>query len=132
MALPLVTSQQIIEYLQSKDLGYEIFDEYPADVTRVRTGIYLNHLQTSSRTPYSLAVNYGGNIYIAEDELLLLLVSYQGDVLRDAASLAIQQIVEDNDLLDGYHERNFTQEQEFLNRAEYLSYTFTLSRLEFQ
>lgn len=132
MALPLVTSQQLVDWLKAKQLGMEIFDEFPSDMRLVRNGIYVNDPSVSDRSPYSLAVNYGGNIYISSDAIRIILVTFQGDVLRDPAALAIQEIVEDNVLLDGYHERDFKVEQEYVNRAEYRTFDFLLKRMEFQ
>lgn len=132
MALPLITSDQVTQWLIAKKLGVEVFDEFPSNQQNVRNGIYVNDPATENRSPYSLAVNYGGNIYVAEDAMVIIQVTFQGDTLRDAASLAIQQIVEDNVLLDGYHERDFSMSQSYKNRAEYRVYTFRLLRLEFQ
>lgn len=132
MALPLFTSDDITAWLKAKQLGMEVFDEFPQDMKKVRNGIYVNDPATTDRSPYSLAVNLGGNIYVASDAMRIILVTFQGDNKRDAASLAIQQLVEDNVLFDGYHERDFTQEQEYVNRAEYRTFDFTLKRLEFQ
>lgn len=132
MSLPLITSQQITAYLLSKNLGIEVFDEFPQDKTQARYGVYVNDPAGGNRTPYSLAVRYGGNIYVVEDQMRIIYVTFQGDKKRDAMVNAIQSIVEDNTLLDGYHERDFTMNQEYINRAEYRTYDFTLKRLEFQ
>lgn len=132
MSLPLFTSQQVTAYLLSKKLGIEVFDEFPQDKTQARYGVYVNDPAAGQRTPYSLAVRYGGNIYVVQDMMRIIYVTFQGDKNRDAMVNAIQSIVEDNTLLDGYHERDFTMNQEYVNRAEYRTYDFTLSRLEFQ
>jgi hypothetical protein len=132
MSLPLITSQQITDYLLSKKLGIEVFDEFPQDKTQARYGVYVNDPAGGVRTPYSLAVRYGGNIYVVEDQMRIIYVTFQGDKKRDAMVDAIQSIVENNTLLDGYHERDFTMSQEYVNRAEYRTYDFILKRLEFQ
>lgn len=132
MSLPLITSDQITKYLQGKKLGIEVFDEFPQDMTQARYGVYVNDPAGGSRTPIQLAVRYGGNIYVVEDAMRIIFVTFQGDAKRDAMVSAIQDIVTDNTLLNGYHERDFTMTQDYINRAEYRTYDFTLKRIEFQ
>ena len=129
---PLVTAQELIAYIKALDLGYEVFDEFPRDKTNVRNGIYVNDPTTAERRPYSLAVRYGGNIYYATDNFVVILVSFQDDISKDAAAVKIADMLFDNDLFDGYHERDYSQDQEFINRAEYRTFTFRVTRLEFQ
>jgi hypothetical protein len=132
MSLPLFTSTQVCDALRSLNTGFEVFDEFPQTMENVRHGIYVNDPAIGDRTPYSLAVNYGGNIYVASDLMTIILVTFQGDVDRDKAVQAIQNLVADNVLLDGYHERDYDMTQDYINRAEYRTYTFNLKRLEFQ
>ena len=113
-------------------LGVEVFDEFPTDMKNVRNGIYVNDPATSDRSPFQLAINYGSNIYVASDAMRIILVTFQGDKLRDKAVLAITDLVRDDELMDGYHERDFTMAQDYDNRAEYRTYDFTLKRIELQ
>ena len=62
----------------------------------------------------------------------IVLVSFQDDINKQSAEQAITNIVNDNTLLDGYHRREYTMDQTYLNRAEYRTYSFNLTRLEFQ
>jgi hypothetical protein len=64
--------------------------------------------------------------------MMIILVTFQGDINRDKAVDAIEGLVTDNVLLDGYHERDFTMEQTYVNRAEYRTYNFELKRIEIQ
>lgn len=132
MARPLVTSQQITDYLKSKVKGVEFFDEFPTDMKNVRHGVYINDPATSDRTPYRLGIQDESHIYTCVDAMRILVVTFQGDNRRDEIIDAITGIVGDNELLDGYHERNYTMDQEYLNRAEYRTYDFELKRIEFQ
>jgi hypothetical protein len=132
MAAPLITSPQIVAWLKTKKLNLEVFDEFPTDMKNVRNGVYVNDPATSDRTPYALAIHYGSNIYTASDEMRIILVTFQGDDKRDKAVEAITSMVQDNVLMDGYHERDFTMSQDYLNRAEYRTYDFTLKRIELQ
>jgi hypothetical protein len=139
VAVPTVTNLQIAQALRTLINGQyascssvEILTEFPSDPTKVRAGIYVNDVTTIDRSPYSLAVRYGGNIYIASDSFEILYVSFQGDRLKDTVVAAIQDLVYDNVLFDGYHERDYATTDTFENRAEIKTVTFTLKRLDFQ
>lgn len=138
MALPLISDDDIAAVVKAalagnrKCASIEIFTEFPSDIRQARHGIYIDGPVTIDRSPYSLAVNYGANIYTATDGFTIVLISFQGDNLMDIATEAIQSIVLDNVLLDGYHERDFRTTAEFLNRAEYRTVDFELKRIEFQ
>lgn len=132
MSLPLVTSTQVCDALVAAKTGFEVFDEFPGVMENVRHGIYVNDPAAGDRTPYSLGVQYGSNIYISSDAMMIILVTFQGDINRDKAVDAIEGLVTNNVLLDGYHERDFTMEQTYVNRAEYRTYNFELKRIEIQ
>lgn len=132
MALPLVTTTQVANYFKSKNLKFEVFTEYTVNKEVNRHGIYINDPSEGNRVPYKLAVNYGGNIYESTDQMFIILVTFQDDVNKRAAEQAITDLVNDNVLLDGYHRREYTMDQTYLNRAEYRTYSFNLTRLEFQ
>jgi hypothetical protein len=132
MAAPLITSAQITNWLKAKKTGFEVFDEFPTDMKNVRQAIYVNDPATSSRKPIALALHNEGNRYRTIDSMRIIVVTYQGDNRRDAAVAAIQDLVLDNELLDGYIERDYTMTQDYLNRAEYRTYDFDLIRLETQ
>jgi len=132
MSLPLFTSGDVVQTLIAAKTGFEVFDEFPHTMENVRHGIYVNDPAIGDRAPYGLALNYGGNIYVASDLMQIIIVTFQGDVNRDKAVLAVQNLVQDNVLFDGYHERDYSMTQEYLNRAEYRTYSFDLKRLEFQ
>lgn len=132
MALPLVTTEQVAAYFKKLKTGFEIFQEYSVNKELNRHGIYINDPSESNRTPYQLSVTYGGNIYESTDQMFIILVTFQDDVNKVKAEQAITDIVNDNVLLNGYHRREYTMQQTYLNRAEYRTYSFNLTRLEFQ
>lgn len=132
MALPLISTQSVVTYLKSKNTGFEIFPEYAVNKEVNRHGIYVNDPSQANRVPYQLAVNYGGNIYESTDQMLIILVTFQDDKDRENAVKAITDMVDDNTLLNGYHRREYSMQQTYLNRAEYRTYSFNLTRLEFQ
>ena len=132
MALPLITTANVVAYFKSKNTGFEIFSDYAVNKEVNRHGIYINDPSETNRVPYQLAVNYGGNIYEGTDQMLIILVTFQDDKDREKAVKAITDMVDDNTLLNGYHRREYTMQQTYLNRAEYRTYSFNLTRLEFQ
>lgn len=132
MAAPLITTEDVVTYLKGMVTGVEVFDEFPSDMRNVRHGIYVDDPATSERLPYRLGVQNEGHIYTVVDSFRLYVVTFQGDKKKDEIVEAVTSIVRDNVLLDGYHERDFTMEQEYLNRAEYRTYDFELKRIEFQ
>ena len=133
MAAPLFTTADVIAALKKiLPKGIECFSEYPSDMKNVRYGIYVNDPTPQDRTPYQLGTQDGSHIYTMVENMSIIQVTFQDDKNKQAVSLAIQSLVEDNILMDGYHERNYTMTQSYLNRAEYRYYNFDLKRIEFQ
>jgi hypothetical protein len=132
MARPLITAAQVKTYLKGLVTGVEFFDEFPTDMKNVRHGVYIDDPATAERVPYRLGTQDESHIYTCFDTMRILVVSFQGDNKRDSVIDAVTGIVADNELLDGYHQRDFSMESEYLNRAEYRTYDFELRRIEFQ
>jgi hypothetical protein len=132
MALPLFNTESVIKVLKSTIKNVEVFNEFPQEMENVRNGVYVSDVIVSSRTPYQLGIQTGAHIYTSIDTFSIIYVTYQGDEYKELTSLSIQQLVEDNVLMNGYHQRDFNVEESYLNRAEYKMYNFSLSRIEFQ
>ena len=132
MAQPLITQAQICALLKSKKLGVEVFSEFPQDMEKARHGIYVDDPATSERTPYALAIHTGSNIYNCIDSMRIIFVTFQGDKNMSRGVEAITSLVTDDVTMDGYHERDYTMSQEYVNRAEYRVYDFSLKRIELQ
>jgi hypothetical protein len=132
MARPLVTSADVTAWLKAKKTGFEVFDDFPTDMKNVRHGIYVNDPAVGARTLHKIAAQNGNNLYYTVDAMRIILVTFQGDNKRDLAVDAITGIVLDDEFLDGYHERDYQMTQAYLNRAEYRTYDFELTRLEIQ
>ena len=132
MALPLITTKDVAEYFKKLKTGFEVFQEYAVNKENNRRGIYINDPSESDRTPYKLGLNYGSNIYESTDQMFIILVTFQDDKDKQKVEKAITDIINDDVLLNGYHRRTYTMSQEYLNRAEYRTYSFNLTRLEFQ
>jgi hypothetical protein len=133
MSLPLISSSKVVKALKaSMPRGIEVFEDFPHDMKNVRYGVYVNDPTLAVRTPYKLGVQNRAHIYTTVENMVIIFVSTQDDKNKEAVSLAIQQLVENDVLLDGYHERDMSMQQSYLNRAEYRAYTFNLHRIEFQ
>lgn len=137
--LPLVTNLQIVAALKTLINGQyvscskvEIMTEFPSDITKARSGLYISDVAVVDRSPYQLAVNYGGNIYIISESFTITYATFQGDALKDQISGAVQDLVYNNVLFDGYHERDYTVTETFENRAEYKTFEFLIKRIDFQ
>lgn len=137
--LPLVTNLQIVAALKTLINGQyvscskvEIMTEFPSDITKARSGLYVSDVAVVDRSPYQLAVNYGGNIYIISESFTITYATFQGDALKDQISGAVQDLVYNNVLFDGYHERDYTVTETFENRAEYKTFEFLIKRIDFQ
>lgn len=142
MASPLITQAQIVDailqILNDNNIAIEVFDDFPSDDDVVRNGIYVSDIHTVERIPYKLAVNIGGNLYIATDQLKIVYVSYQDDQYNTTVNSYISGLVsyimdgETVQLMDGYHERDFGQELYYGVQSEKHTWTFQLKRLEIQ
>ena len=132
MALPLFNTVEIIKVLKTTIKNVEIFDEFPQETENVRNGVYVSGVSVVSRIPYQLGIQTGAHIYTSTDNFQIIYVTYQGDEYQDSTALSIQELVENNELMNGYHQRDFTVEERFVNRAEYRTYDFSLNRIEFQ
>jgi hypothetical protein len=122
---PKVTKKQIIDYLKSKKLGVEIFDEYPTDKTNVRHGIYVSNPMVQSTTVFLQSTC--GSMYEIKEEVDVLFVSIQDDLRLEPAADAITDIPIST-IADSFVDIIFTTDREYLNRAEYRSYKFELTR----
>jgi hypothetical protein len=126
----LLSSEQVVTYIKNLVGDIEVFDEFPSDPEQVRSGIYVNDPAPAEREPYRLGIQTGSSIYTVTDAMRILLISFQGDNRRDQCETAISGIVANTALMSGYHERDYTMEQQYINRAEYRTYDFSLKRIE--
>jgi len=138
---PIITQQQVVAALMQaipSSWRIEIFDDFPSDDDIVRYGIYVSDIHTVERSPYSLAVNLGGNIYINTDQVRIVYISFQDDIHQLEVNNYISGLVDytmtgaSQQLLDGYHERDFSQELFYGPQSEKHTWTFQLKRLDFQ
>ena len=126
---PGVTKTQLVDYLKSKNLGVEIFEEIPTDETNVRHGIYVsNPMIASIATPIS-GFKGCGNVVIATDNFDIVVVSFQDDDKLSRVADVITDLPYAT-ILGEYSDVKYTTTRNYLNRAEYRVYSFDLERLE--
>lgn len=134
MSLPFVTKDEVIEYLRllaPQEPIIEVSGIYPNDDDIIPYGVYVNDIDMVAREPYQLGIQRCGSIYIATDEFNVLFVSFQNDPQARQMLEAINELAEDAEFWNGYHEVDFTMDTVFGNRSEKFTYTFTLKRLNF-
>lgn len=137
-----ITSTEIVDALklQIKTLRLKVpvYDEYPSDNTIIRYGLYVGNLYTSDRTPYQLALNLGGNIYYAVDQVIIVFISFQTDPNKAVIKRLVDDLVTYQvpttglEMMNGYFERDYAQSLEYGPQRERYTWTFSLKRLEFQ
>ena len=135
MARPLVDKADVVAYLRAvartQTPIIEVSASYPSDEDTVAYGLYVDDVTTNSRSVNQLAIQKCGAMYDAVDQFNILYISFQ----NDPQSLAIQDAIEDLaanvNFFDGYTSVEFDREVTIGNKSEIHTYTFDLTRLEF-
>ena len=135
MARPLVDKAEIVAYLRAvartQTPIIEVSPTYPSDDATVAYGLYVDDVTTNSRSVNQLAIQKCGAMYDAVDQFNIMYISYQ----NDPQSLVIQDAIEDLaanvNFFDGYTSVEFDREVTIGNKSEIHTYTFDLTRLEF-
>jgi hypothetical protein len=135
MARPLVDKGDVVTYLRAvartQTPIIEVSPTYPSDDATVAYGLYVDDVTTNSRSVNQLAIQKCGAMYDAVDQFNIMYISYQ----NDPQSLVIQDAIEDLaanvNFFDGYTSVEFDREVTIGDRSEIHTYTFDLTRLEF-
>lgn len=138
---PTITQEQLISAIKGSMLSkwnIPVYGEYPSDSDVVRFGVYTSEIFTVSRTPHQLGVTSGSSVYLAKDQFSVVYVSFQDDPYADLVNGKISELVtyyatgSTIPLMDGYFERDLSQSLDYgVNREKY-TWTFDITRLEFQ
>lgn len=143
MAAPLVTQAQIVAALKQQFVAtlpgtvIEVFSEWPDLSTNVRYGVYVTTVDQTSKEPYQLAVTRNCSIYQVIDAFQILFISFRDDVNQDAIMDIVSELPgytvtgATTPLFDGYHQRTYSQTEEYGPRAIRHSWEFSMERLEF-
>jgi len=132
---PLVDKAQVVTYLRAvaklQTPIIEVSATYPSEDDNIAYGLYVDDVTNNARTINQLAIQNCGSMYDAEDQFNILYISFQ----NDPQSLVIQDAIEDLagnvNFFDGYTSVEMSREVTIGNRSEIHTYTFDLTRLEF-
>jgi len=132
---PLVDKAQVVAYLRAvaklQTPIIEVSATYPSEDDNIAYGLYVDDVTNNARTINQLAIQNCGSMYDAEDQFNILYISFQ----NDPQSLVIQDAIEDLagnvNFFDGYTSVEMDREVTIGNRSEIHTYTFDLTRLEF-
>lgn len=138
---PYITGNEVVKMLQfyiPKSWNVPIFTEFASDTDIVRYGLYVSSIVTTSRTPNQLGVTTGSNIYNAIDEFYIAYISFQTDPNLNRVRDMVNNLVTENypgtnvPFLNGYFERDYAEVLNYGTQRERYTWTFKLTRLEFQ
>ena len=135
MSRPLVDKTQVVDYLRAvarlQTPIIEVSPTYPSEDDNIAYGLYVDDVTNNGRTINQLGVQYCGSMYDADDQFNILYISFQ----NDPQSLVIQDAIEDLagnvNFFDGYKSVEMSRDVTIGNRSEIHTYTFDLTRLEF-
>jgi len=135
MARPLVDKDDLVVYLRAvarqQTPIIEVSASYPSDEDTVAYGLYVDDVTTNSRTVNQLAIQNCGSMYDAIDQFNIMYISFQNDPQSVAIQDAIEDLAANVNFFDGYTSVEFDREVTIGNRSEIHTYTFDLTRLEF-
>ena len=140
---PYITSDEVFRMLRfyiPKSWDVPVFSntDFASDTDIVRYGIYISDIVTTSRTPNQLGLTTGSNIYNAVDEFYISYVSFQQDPNISRVRDMVNNLVTDNypgtkvPFMNGYFQRNYAEILNYGTQRQKYSWTFSLTRLEFQ
>ena len=133
--LPLVDKAKIVTYLREiaklQTPIIEVAAIYPSEDSTIAYGIYVDDVTENSRTVNQLAVQQCGSMYNAVDEFNILYISYQNDPQSAVMLNAINNLAANVSFFDGYSSVEYNRDVTIGNRSEIHTYTFNLTRLEF-
>jgi len=128
----------MLQFYIPKSWNVPIFTEFASDTDIVRYGLYVSNIVTVNRVPNQLGVTTGSNIYNATDTFYIAYISFQTDPNVNRVRDMVNNLVTENypgttvPFLDGYFERNYAEELNYGTQRERYTWTFKLTRLEFQ
>ena len=128
----------MLQFYIPKSWNVPIFTEFASDTDIVRYGLYISNIVTVNRVPNQLGVTTGSNIYNATDTFYIAYISFQTDPNVDRVRDMVNNLVTENypgtevPFLDGYFQRDYAEDLNYGTQRERYTWTFELTRLEFQ
>lgn len=135
MSRPLVDKAKIVTYLRAvarqQTPIIEVSATYPSEDDNIAYGLYVDDVTNNSRTVNQLAIQKCGAMYDAVDQFNILYISFQNDPQALVIQDAIEDLAGNVNFFDGYTSVEFDREVTIGNRSEIHTYTFDLTRLDF-
>ena len=135
MSRPLVDKAQVVAYLRAvaklQTPIIEVSATYPSEDDNIAYGLYVDDVTNNARTVNQLAIQYCGSMYNADDQFNILYISFQNDPQSIVIQDAIEDLAGNVNFFDGYTSVEMSRDVTIGNRSEIHTYTFDLSRLEF-
>lgn len=132
---PRVTKEEIIAYMKATcDLLSPIVEVngiYPSADDVVPFGVYVRDCHPVSREVNQNGITNCGQIFTVTDEFEILYVSFQNDPQSPVVLGTINDLAANRLFFDGYIDITFTKTEVLGNRSEKHTYTFNLTRLDF-
>jgi len=132
---PLVDKAQVVDYLRAvaklQVPIIEVSATYPSEDDNIAYGLYVDDVTNNARTVNQLAIQYCGSMYNADDQFNILYISFQNDPQSIVIQDAIEDLAGNVNFFDGYTSVEMSRDVTIGNRSEIHTYTFDLSRLEF-
>ena len=138
---PYITQKEVTKMLQfyiPKSWNVPIFTEFASDTDIVRYGLYVSNIVTVNRVPNQLGVTTGSSIYNATDTFYIAYISFQQDPNVNRVRDMVNNLVTENypgtdvPFLNGYFQRDYAEDLNYGTQRERYTWTFELTRLEFQ
>jgi hypothetical protein len=133
--LPLVDKAKIVTYLREvakiQTPIIEVSGTYPSEDSTIAYGIYCDDVTENSRSVNQLGVQSCASMYNAVDEFNILYISYQNDPQAPVILNATNNLAANVNFFDGYTSVEYNRDVTIGNRSEIHTYTFNLTRLEF-
>ena len=134
-SLPLVDKTKIVTYLREvakiQTPIIEVSANYPSEDSTIAYGLYVDDVTENSRSVNTLAVQQCGTMYDAVDEFNILYISYQNDPQSPVILNSINNLAGNLNFFDGYTSVEYNRNVTIGNKSEIHTYTFNLTRLEF-
>ena len=135
MSRPLVDKADIVTYLRAvarlQVPIIEVSATYPSEDDNIAYGLYVDDVTNNERSINQLAIQNCGSMYDAEDQFNILYISFQNDPQSIVIQDAIEDLAGNVNFFDGYTSVEMSRDVTIGNRSEIHTYTFDLSRLEF-
>jgi len=135
MSRPLVDKAQVVEYLRAvarqQTPIIEVSATYPSEDDNIAYGLYVDDVTNNARSINQLAIQNCGSMYDADDQFNILYISFQNDPQSIVIQDAIEDLAGNVNFFDGYTSVQMSRDVTIGNRSEIHTYTFDLSRLEF-